>query len=140
MRIANEDDIKHYNPVSLEQAKQLKRKGYTNPCSMYYLDSDKVPYVSAGLKIADSIINHNNHDHFVYSAPSVDDPLVKALLKSYTVLDGVKEYEEHYDVELQYQAERPVVVAFNEGYHNQTKVDLIQLLKWVKNNKPELMG
>ena len=62
------------------------------------------------------------------------------------IMDGVTEYEEGMEVKLVYQKdrhtkkERYMVLAMNEAGHCCTRVDLIQLLDWVKTNKPELMN
>ena len=52
---------------------------------------------------------------------------------------GVTEYEEELEVELTYENDRPVILAVNEGGYCATRVDLIQLLEWVRDNIPELM-
>ena len=62
------------------------------------------------------------------------------------IMDGVTEYEEGMEVKLMYQKdrhtkkERYMVLAMNEAGHCCTRVDLIQLLDWVKINKPELIN
>lgn len=55
------------------------------------------------------------------------------------VMFGVTEYEEGLEVELTYENDRPVILAVNEGGYCATRVDLIQLLEWVRDNMPELM-
>ena len=35
---------------------------------------------------------------------------------------------------------RTVVRAVNEGGYNCTEVDIVQLLEWLKKNRPDLMG
>jgi hypothetical protein len=35
---------------------------------------------------------------------------------------------------------RLVIQAFNEGGHNCTQVDLLHLIKWLRNNRPELLN
>lgn len=73
------------------------------------------------------------------------------------VMQGVTEYGENMDVYLDtttglYNADnhglpdhqrqgygRIVIVAINEGGFNSTEVDLLQLLSWVKHNRPELL-
>ena len=61
------------------------------------------------------------------------------------VMVGVTEYEEGMEVKLVYQKdrytkeERYMVLAMNEAGHCCTKVDLTQLLEWVRDNMPELM-
>lgn len=55
---------------------------------------------------------------------------------------GVTEYEEGMEVKLVYQKnrhtkkERYMVLAMNEAGHCCTRVDLIQLLEWVRDNMP----
>ena len=56
------------------------------------------------------------------------------------IMDGVTEYEEGMDVELVYENNRLAIRASNEAGHCCTRVDLIQLLDWVKTNKPELIN
>jgi hypothetical protein len=34
---------------------------------------------------------------------------------------------------------RPVILAINEGGHNCVEVDLLDVIEWVKENKPELL-
>jgi hypothetical protein len=50
---------------------------------------------------------------------------------------GVTEYEEGMEVKLTYENDRPVILAVNEGGYCATRVDLIQLLEWVRDNMPE---
>ena len=52
---------------------------------------------------------------------------------------GVAEYGEELEVSLGYEKGRPVIVAFNESGYCCTCVDLIQVLDWVRVNKPELI-
>lgn len=69
-------------------------------------------------------------------------------------LDGVTEYCEEMPVEIAETAglyipgiapdERPghgrlVLRARNEGGHNATEVDLLELIAWLKNNRPDLL-
>jgi len=54
-------------------------------------------------------------------------------------MQGVKDYEEGMDVQLVYEKGRPVVLAMNEAGQCCTRVDLIQLLDWVRDNMPELL-
>jgi hypothetical protein len=58
-----------------------------------------------------------------------------------TLMDGVTEYTEGYGVRLVETtgAGRLVVNALNEAGHNCTAVDLLELLAWVKANRPDLM-
>jgi hypothetical protein len=60
------------------------------------------------------------------------------------IMKGVTEYCEGMDVELiqifGYDAtKRYVIKAMNECGYNHTEVDLLQLISWVKKNKPELL-
>ena len=55
------------------------------------------------------------------------------------VMIGVEEYEEELEVKLGYEKSRPTIVAFNESGYCCTSVDLIQVLGWVRVNKPELI-
>lgn len=70
-----------------------------------------------------------------------------------TLMDGVTEYTEGYGVRLvetsgayvgigkeREGAGRLVIQALNEAGHNCTEVDLLQLLAWVKANRPDLMA
>jgi hypothetical protein len=54
---------------------------------------------------------------------------------------GVRDHGENDTPELYLdeQSGRLVVRAFNEGRHNVTHVDLLDLLAWVKTNRPELL-
>jgi hypothetical protein len=69
------------------------------------------------------------------------------------LMGGVNEYAEGYGVRLveavgayvgpgkPYEgAGRLAVRALNEGRHNCTEVDLLELLAWVKANRPDLMA
>ena len=55
-------------------------------------------------------------------------------------LDGVREYSEGYEVKLGVEDGRPVLVAINEGGYNSTAVDLVDVIAWVRANRPELLG
>ena len=55
------------------------------------------------------------------------------------VMQGVKDYEEGMDVQLVYEKGRHVVLAMNEAGNCCTRVDLIKLLDWVRDNMPELL-
>lgn len=57
--------------VSLEEAKELKSKGFNLPTEHYYLDRE-VPYGSSGLNKLDygQKLNHNDYDDYIYSAPT----------------------------------------------------------------------
>jgi hypothetical protein len=60
-------------------------------------------------------------------------------------LDNVREYCEEMDVEIivgheNYRgAGREQILARNEGGYNSTCVDLLDLVAWLKNNRPELL-
>ena len=58
-----------------------------------------------------------------------------------TTLHNVREYAEGFDVTLKADEEtgRLCIVAMNEGGHNCTAVDLLDLLAWLKTNRPELL-
>jgi hypothetical protein len=55
------------------------------------------------------------------------------------IMEGVKEYAEEMDVRLGARNGRLTIDARNEGGHNGTDVDLVQLLLWVQKNLPELL-
>lgn len=70
-----------------------------------------------------------------------------------TPMDGVTEYAEGHEVRLVEAtgtyvgigqkcpgAGRLVIKALNEGGHNCTEVDLLQVLAWVNANRPDLMA
>lgn len=72
--------FKNFKPVTLDEAKKLKELGYSKPCKWYYIDTDDIPYVSNGLHVSDELLNHNEYDYFVYSAPERTDVDVIHLL------------------------------------------------------------
>ena len=53
----------------------------------------------------------------------------------------IREYSEEMRVEILFSEEhkRWIVKALNEGGYNWTQVDLIDLIEWIKINKPELL-
>lgn len=62
----------------------------------------------------------------------------------------IREYNEGHDVEIvpvsAYNVrnnpeltDRPVILAVNEGGHNCVEVDLLDVIDWVKENRPELL-
>ena len=53
---------------------------------------------------------------------------------------GIREYAEGMTVKIREENERLVVRAYNEGGYNLTDVDLLDILDWVKENKPELLN
>ncbi len=56
------------------------------------------------------------------------------------IMHGVTEYAEGLDVKLQVEDNgRLVVSAWNEGGFNGTSVDLLELLAWLKSNRPDLI-
>ena len=55
------------------------------------------------------------------------------------IMEGVTEYAEGMDVSLSTRNGRLTIDAKNEGGHNGTDVDLVQLLLWVQKNLPELL-
>ena len=56
------------------------------------------------------------------------------------IMTGVQEYREEMDVCLSQEHGRPVIIATNEAGFNSTSVDLLQLLEWLRANKPELLS
>jgi hypothetical protein len=57
------------------------------------------------------------------------------------IMHGVTEYAEGLDVRLQLEDNgRPIVSAYNEGGFNGTSVDLLELLAWLRANRPDLIG
>lgn len=52
---------------------------------------------------------------------------------------NVREYAEDMQVELVYRDDRPCLLALNEGGHNCTKVDLLDVIDWVMKHMPELL-
>lgn len=57
------------------------------------------------------------------------------------IMEGVREYGEEMPVELSTSAgsDRPTLVAHNECGHNCTAVDLMDVLVWVRRNRPDLL-
>ena len=75
--------------------------------------------------------------------------------KEGTLMDGVTEYAEGYEVRLvettgTYTSGKPeaewagrgrlTIKALNEAGYNCTEVDLLEILAWVKANRPDLMA
>lgn len=58
--------------VDLQSAKYLKKIGYNFSSNWYWQDKD-VPYVKAGLKHTTAVLNHNDYDEWIYSAPTKED-------------------------------------------------------------------
>jgi hypothetical protein len=56
------------------------------------------------------------------------------------IMEGVKEYAEEMDVRLGTRNGRLTIDARNEGGHNGTDVDLVQVLEWVHKNLPQLLS
>jgi len=56
------------------------------------------------------------------------------------ILEGVREYCEKEPVEIDTENGREVIVAANEGGHNSTRVDLLDLINWLKKHRPELLS
>ena len=56
---------------------------------------------------------------------------------------NIREYADEYPVKITSREvegkERLVIDALNEGGYNGTEVDLLDVLKWVKENMPELL-
>jgi hypothetical protein len=56
------------------------------------------------------------------------------------IMHGVTEYAEGLDVRLQLEDNgRLIVSAWNEGGFNGTSIDLLELLVWLRNNRPDLI-
>lgn len=75
-------------------------------------------------------------------------------LKLAVPMAGVREYAEQYPVELELVAPNPLVpeygppategarwcvLAWNEARHNATRVDVLDLLAWLRENRPDLL-
>ncbi len=65
-----------------------------------------------------------------------------------TIMEGVREYAEEYPVKLgleepseynKLKENRITVLASNEGGCNGVGIDLLDLIDWIKKNKPELL-
>jgi hypothetical protein len=67
-----------------------------------------------------------------------------------TINTNIREYNEERVVEIDkfddYEikdtpelCDRLLLVAFNEGGHNNVRIDLVDIIEWVKKNKPELL-
>ena len=54
-------------------------------------------------------------------------------------MSNVREYAEGYPVVLNDERDRLTISALNEGGHNCTEVDLLEVIAWVKANRPELL-
>lgn len=87
------DGLVNYKPVTLDQAKLLKSLGFVRPTPLYWQDTEGIPYVEKGLKIADTAMNHNSGkftDVKVYSAPSIkDDDVLKLLTQHLRDTTGI---------------------------------------------------
>ena len=63
---------------------------------------------------------------------------------------GIREYGEEYPVEIMERIAIPnielrgvgrlVICAINEGGYNGVSIDLLDVIEWVKKNRPELLG
>ena len=55
--------------------------------------------------------------------------------------EGVREYGEGLTVLIEYDeaANREVVTAFNQAGYDSTSVDLLDLIEWIKINRPEVL-
>lgn len=54
---------------------------------------------------------------------------------------GIREYAENMEVTIgEIENGRLIIKALNEGGHNCTYVDLLDVIAWVKVNRPELLG
>ena len=52
---------------------------------------------------------------------------------------NIREYGEEFPVEIIYEKNRMAIMSFNEGGCNNTSVDLLDVIEWVKKNMPELL-
>jgi hypothetical protein len=58
-----------------------------------------------------------------------------------TPMFGVREYADGEGVKLDVNEHgRTVVVALNEGGYNRTEVDLLDLIDWLRANRPDLLA
>ena len=57
------------------------------------------------------------------------------------VMEGVTEYSEGYEVELLQTKDngRWVIMALNQGGFDSTSVDVVDLIAWLRANRPELL-
>lgn len=85
-------------------------------------------YITIELKGDNFVVTHIDEEN-------VEDRHIYASVK----LNGIREYCEGYPVSLSYKNKRPALVARNEGGFNSTKVDLGDLIKWIKKEMPELL-
>lgn len=71
---ASEDLINIINsaPVDLKLAKYLKELGFNKKTNFYYVDTNELPHIKAGLFSMknNKTLNHNKFDDFIYSAPT----------------------------------------------------------------------
>lgn len=54
-------------------------------------------------------------------------------------MEGVREYAEEMPVYLTEGPDGPRVTALNEAGYNRTDVDIVDLIRWLKANRPELL-
>ena len=54
-------------------------------------------------------------------------------------MDGVTEYSEGLPVKLEQHNQRWVISALNEGLCNGMMVDVLQLVEWLRKNRPDLL-
>lgn len=55
-------------------------------------------------------------------------------------MDGVTEYSEDLPALLEQHNQRWVISALNEGGCNGTMVDVLQLVEWLRKNRPDLLS
>lgn len=70
-------------------------------------------------------------------------------MRATVTMEGVREYCEDLPVKLEYELEdkyssvpkggRWVISALNESGHNSTQVDLLDLIKWLRESRPDLL-
>jgi TATA-binding protein-associated factor Taf7 len=54
-------------------------------------------------------------------------------------ITDIREYGDGLIVKIGLDNDRPVIVAYNEAGYNSTYVDLIDVLDWVREHRPELL-
>jgi hypothetical protein len=52
---------------------------------------------------------------------------------------NIREYVEREPVEIKEKGGRLIIEALNEGGHNGTEVDLMDVIEWVEVNRPDLI-
>ena len=113
--------------VSQEAAIKLKETGFDKPCASYYVIRDDVPLVKPGRhtnKAKYGLMNHNDIDSCIVSAPSISDArlwlfrnhIIDSIHNGEITIDGVvigpeQKYEKKYTIE-------DVMTAAQFGFEN----------------------